>query len=79
MLTRWIEQLEAGVFALLASQRWKIGSAVSEAGRRALMRSRVPTAEDNLRGIFGKFRAWRQRRSAESKNGNPEQRTRNAE
>jgi len=57
-LTRWMQQLDAGISALLKSQRWKLGNALGEASQRVLLKPRVPTPQDHLVKILGEFRAW---------------------
>ncbi len=58
-LTRWMEQVDSGLEVLFSSQRWKLGSIAGDAGRRVLLKSRIPTAADRLRAISDEFHAWR--------------------
>jgi tRNA (mo5U34)-methyltransferase len=58
-LTRWMEQTDAALSELFASRRWKLANALGETRQRVLRKRRGPTAEDLLREVMGKFRAWR--------------------
>ncbi len=58
-LTRWMEQTDAALSELFASRRWKAANALGDARQRVLRSSRGQTAEDLLREVMGKFRAWR--------------------
>jgi SAM-dependent methyltransferase len=58
-LTRWMEQTDGALSELFASRRWKLADALGDAKQRVLRRPRGQTAEDLLRDLMGKFRAWR--------------------
>ena len=57
-LTRWIEELERGITALLGSRQFKAGQALGELRRQALRQPRVPMAQDHLHNILQDFHAW---------------------
>lgn len=58
-LARWLEQTDAALSELFASRRWKLANALGDAKLRVLRRRRGHTAEELLRDVMGKFRAWR--------------------
>ena len=61
-LVGWIEALDLGMAALVATRRWKASSALGEVARRVRMKPRMPTAQDHLTVVFDRFRAWQDAR-----------------
>lgn len=70
-LTRWMEQTDAALSELFASRRWKLANALGDARQRVLRQRRGQTAEDLLREVMGKFRAWRKETVGGSPNKGP--------
>jgi predicted SAM-dependent methyltransferase len=58
-LTHWAEALDEGISSLLASRRWRIGSALSDLSRRTLPGRRRPEAPEAVRKAQRQFRAWK--------------------
>ena len=58
-LTRWMETLESQASALVRSRRWRVGDALVNLHRRALLRSREPVVTQQMSEILGRFHAWR--------------------
>lgn len=58
-LSRWIDELEVGVSALLKTSRWRIGHAIGELSRRAMFKPRVPMASDHINRLVNEFHAWK--------------------
>ena len=57
-LVRWIEDLESGVAALLASRRWRVGNLLGGAWSRLTGRRPVAMATDLFRDVFQRFHRW---------------------
>lgn len=58
-LIRWIEEIDRGVSALLASRQWKTGQAIGELARKVSRRAPAPTVPDHLRSVLEQYRNWR--------------------
>ena len=58
-LVGWFEDLDAGAKAILNSRRWKAGSFLGDAGRRALRKPDKPPAVDLVDDVSKQFHAWR--------------------
>jgi hypothetical protein len=54
----WMEELDAGISAMLGSRRWKIGHALGKVRRRALPNPHVPAPSDRLDETLKEFHAW---------------------
>ncbi len=66
-LISWIEEFDFVTSIIVNSWGWRIGNAIGELSRRALLKPRVPMATDHLEKVKKRFRAWkRQFRTIES-------------
>jgi hypothetical protein len=60
-LTRWMEEMEDGVSALLNSRQWKAGRAFGELYRKASRKKPAESAVDeHQKDILRRFQAWRE-------------------
>lgn len=65
-LARWIEQLYAGISALLESRRWRTGHFLGELYRRFLSKAGGPMVLKDFEKTMAQFRAWREATGDES-------------
>jgi polysaccharide pyruvyl transferase WcaK-like protein len=59
-LTRWMETLEDQTTVLIRSRRWRVGDALVNLHRRALLKPIEPVVTQQMSEILGRFRAWRE-------------------
>ena len=59
-LTRWMETLESQVSALTGSRRWKLGDALVNLPRNAMLKPKVPLVTHQMDEVFRRFHAWRE-------------------
>jgi len=59
-LTRWMETLEDQVSTLTGSLRWKVGDALVNLLRRAMLKPKGPVVTQQMYEVFRRFRAWRE-------------------
>lgn len=71
-LVRWIEDLDEGSSALLASRQWKAAQLIGTLRRKAFREPRKPAAPEQIRKASREFRVWREE-AKRSKIERPEQ------
>ena len=59
-LTRWMEEMEDGVSALLNSRQWKAGRAFGELYRKASRKPAESAVDEHQKDILRRFQAWRE-------------------
>ena len=62
-----MEQTDGVLSELFASRRWKLANALGDTKQRVMRRPRGQTAEDLLRDVMGKFRAWQRESGSPNK------------
>lgn len=63
-LVNWLQQLDNGIEALLASRRWKIGDASGNVLNTMLRRKEDKNAADHLQRVLRQFRDWKSKKDA---------------